>query len=227
MLAPLRKSGGAACVNKKAPFRLERGLVGPIELVAVGLAVAGPDEGVAFAIFVIEQVGVDRRVEARIVQLDRDIVAAFGGALRPPGPDLGAADIDPVAGGVVVGPAGLGNDADAFGLNAQGDDFALVFGAGFLERTNVSHHTSPCCFRARDHRGLDGDRRAGGDRRRIRLADQSEAEDGRRTTFLSREEWAARPGEESFAPPLRLGDRGAAVLRPDQAMERPCGPRAE
>ena len=36
------------------------------------------------------------------------------------------------------------------------------------------------------------------------------------------------PGEESR--PVRRcgsGDRGAAVLRPDQAMERPCGPRAE
>ena len=36
------------------------------------------------------------------------------------------------------------------------------------------------------------------------------------------------PGEESRS--LRhcgTGDRGAAVLRPDQAMERPCGPRAE
>ncbi|GAA5264645.1 hypothetical protein ACOSOMT5_P1070 [Acidiphilium sp. MT5] len=57
-------------------------------------------------------------------------------------------------------------------------------------------------FRARDHRGLDGDRPAGGDRRRTRrpgpssrLRDgvakgRSAAEDGRRTTFLSREEWA-------------------------------------
>jgi hypothetical protein len=36
------------------------------------------------------------------------------------------------------------------------------------------------------------------------------------------------PGEESRSV-RRCGsdDRGAAVLRPDQAMERPCGPRAE
>lgn len=46
--------------------------------VAVGLAAAGPDQGVAFAVLIIEDVGVDRRVEARIVQFDREIVAAFG-----------------------------------------------------------------------------------------------------------------------------------------------------
>src|SRR6266436_6230133 len=83
---------------------------------AVGLAAAGPDEGVAFAVLVVKEVGVDRFVEARIVQLDREIVAALAGALRPGGPDLGAADIDPVAGGVVVGPVGLGNDADTLCL---------------------------------------------------------------------------------------------------------------
>ncbi len=36
------------------------------------------------------------------------------------------------------------------------------------------------------------------------------------------------PGEESRSVRrCGSGDRGAAVLRPDQAMERPCGPRAE
>jgi hypothetical protein len=43
-------------------------------------------------------------------------------------------------------------------------------------------------FPSRDHRGLDGDRQAGDDRRRI-LQDRSAAEDARRATFLSREEW--------------------------------------
>src|SRR5271166_6762620 len=41
-----------------------RGLAGSV---AVGLAAAGPDEGVAFAVLIVEQVGVNRRVEARIV----------------------------------------------------------------------------------------------------------------------------------------------------------------
>ena len=50
---------------------------------------AEPDEGVAVALLVVEEVGVNRRVERRIVQLDREVVAALGGALRPGGPDLG------------------------------------------------------------------------------------------------------------------------------------------
>src|ERR1700704_7063694 len=95
--------------------------------VAVGLAAAGPDEGVALGVFVVEEVGVDRSVEARIVQFDREIIAAFGGALRPGGPDLGATDVDPVTRSVVAGPVCLGDDADAPGLEAQGDDLALEF----------------------------------------------------------------------------------------------------
>jgi hypothetical protein len=54
----------------------------------------------------------------------------------------------------------------------------------------------PCRFslavRARDHRGLDGDRQAAGDRRRTPWG-RSTAEDGGGETFLAREEWA-QPG---------------------------------
>jgi hypothetical protein len=57
--------------------------------VAVGLPAARPDEGEALAALIVEEVGVDRSVEAGIVQLDREIVAALVGALRPGGPDLG------------------------------------------------------------------------------------------------------------------------------------------
>jgi hypothetical protein len=46
---------------------------------------------------------------------------------------IGPADVDPVARSVVVGPVCLGDDADALGLEAQGDDLALEFLAGFLE----------------------------------------------------------------------------------------------
>src|SRR3984957_19859508 len=140
-----------------------------IGLVAVLAAGARPDECVAVAVLVVEEVGIDRRVEARVVQLDREIVAALVGALRPGGPDLGAADIDPMAGGVVVGAVGLGDNSDVLGLDAEGDDLALEFAAGLLEGTDVGHVTSPWLFRARDHRGLDGDLQAGGDRRRTRL----------------------------------------------------------
>src|SRR5580698_919266 len=59
------------------------------------------------------------------------------------------------------------------------------------------------------------------------LAGRSAAEDGGGESFLSREEWASAQGKKVSPAPLRPGDRGAAVLRPDQAMERPCGPRTE
>ena len=57
--------------------------------VGVDLAAAGPDERVALAALFVEEVRVDRSVEARIVQLDREVVAAFAGALGPGGADLG------------------------------------------------------------------------------------------------------------------------------------------
>ena len=50
---------------------------------------ARPDQGVATALFVVEKVRVDRSVEARIVELDREVVALFRGALGPGGTDFG------------------------------------------------------------------------------------------------------------------------------------------
>src|SRR5258708_32049693 len=73
-----------------------------------------------------------------------------------------------MAGGIVVGPVGLGDDADVLGLDAQGHDLALELAADLLEGTDVGHVTSPWLFRARDRRGPDGDRSAEGDRRRTR-----------------------------------------------------------
>src|SRR5258707_4920100 len=101
--------------------------------VAVRPAAARPDQAEGLAAFVIEEVGVDRRGEARIVELDREVVAALVRALRPRGADLGTADKDPVAWRVVARPAGLRNDADAFGLDAEGDDLALELIVGLLE----------------------------------------------------------------------------------------------
>src|SRR5450432_1693202 len=108
-----------------------------------------------------------------------------------------------MAGGVVVRPAGLGDDADVLRLDAQGDDFALEFAADLLEGTDFGHVISPWLFRARDHRGLDGDRRAEGDRRRTRSG-RSTAEDGGGESFLPREEWASAQGKKVDPPPLRL-----------------------
>ena len=83
---------------------------------ALALRLRGPDEGVAFAFLVLDEIRVDRSVEARIVQLGREIVALLRGMFRPGGADFRAADEDPMAWRVFVGPVGLGGDADIFGL---------------------------------------------------------------------------------------------------------------
>ena len=57
-------------------------------LVAVGLAAAGPDQGVGLGVLVVEEGGVDRSVEAWVVQHDREILAALARALGPDGSDL-------------------------------------------------------------------------------------------------------------------------------------------
>ena len=74
-------------------------------------------------------------------------------------------------------------------------------------------------FELRDHRGLDGDLKAEGDRRRTHSG-RSAAEDGGGETFLPREEWAKPRGRKSHRRRCGSGDRGVAGLRPDQANER-------
>src|SRR5262249_10846759 len=81
--------------------------------------------------------------EARIVELDREVVAALVGAFRPGGPDLGAADIDAIARGILAHSVGLRNDAYAPALQAQRDDLALEIVAGLLEGADICHVTSP------------------------------------------------------------------------------------
>src|SRR5499427_9661263 len=210
-------------VRKPRPDCSGRGDVAGGRSVAVVLAAAGPDQAEGLAAFVIEEVGVDRRGEARIVELDREVIAALIGALRPGGADLCAADEDPVAWRVVAGPAGLRNDADAFGLDAEGDDLALELVAELLEGPDGCHVVSPLAVRARDHRGLDGDRQP----QAIDAAPpwgRSTAEDGGGGTLLPREEWVP-PGFPALAgwqaqgkkvspPPLRQGDRGLPSCGP-------------
>src|SRR5713226_7787228 len=131
---------------KTPPGLLRAGRCRRCRSVAVRPASARPDQAEGLAAFVIEEVGVDRRGEARIVELDREVIAALAGALRPRGADLRFAREDPVARRVVAGPAGLRNDADAFGLDAQGDDLALELVAGLLEGTDGCHVVSPWLF---------------------------------------------------------------------------------
>src|SRR5579859_7407983 len=84
-----------------------------VRSVAILTAASRPDQVVRLAVLCIEQVGVDGGVEARIVELDGEVVAALVGAFGPDGPDLGPANEDPVRGRAVVGPVGFGDDADA------------------------------------------------------------------------------------------------------------------
>jgi len=74
--------------HKKAPPDRPGGALWLAGLLAVGLAGPGPDERVTLAAFILEQVGEDGGVEARVIELDREVVAALAGALRPGGPDL-------------------------------------------------------------------------------------------------------------------------------------------
>ena len=49
---------------------------------------------------------------------------------------IGPAHIDAVAGSVLVGAVALGDDPDALGLQAQGNDLSLEVAADLLERTD-------------------------------------------------------------------------------------------
>ena len=99
-----QRTGTRACAEFAPPGGPGRG--GAEVLIGVGLAAAGPDEVEAFAILVLDGVRVDRSVEARAVQLDREIVTLLRGALRPSGADLGEADEDPMAQRIPAGAAG-------------------------------------------------------------------------------------------------------------------------
>src|SRR5262249_30895210 len=127
-----------------------------------------------------------------------------------------AADKDPVAWRVVAGPAGLRNDADAFGLDAEGDNLALELVAGFLKGTDGCHVTSPWLFEpATIAVSMAIDRPQAIDA--APLGGRSASEDGGGRTFLPREEWA-QPG----SPRLRGG-----TPRGRKSRRRHCGKAIE
>src|SRR5258708_37246940 len=88
--------------TRKPRPEVRAGRCGGASSVSVPPLGARPDEGVAVALLVVGEVGVDRGGGRVIVQHDREVVTALGGPLRPGGPDLGAPDIRPVAGSGVV-----------------------------------------------------------------------------------------------------------------------------
>src|SRR5271166_3210048 len=136
-------SASPSAQYEQCPARTGRGIVSG-SVAAAAAVRAGPDQAVALAVLVVEQVGEDRGGEARIVELEAQIVAALVGALGPGGADLDPADIDAVAGAVVAGAGGFGDDPDVLGLDRKGDDFAGEFvRAGFLEGADGRHGSSP------------------------------------------------------------------------------------
>src|SRR5690606_16373183 len=170
--------------------------------VAAATVGAGPDERVALAILVVKEVGVDRGVEARVVQLEAQILAALVRALGPGGTDLGAADQNPVARGVVTSGAQFGNDAHALGLDAEGDDFAGEFvRAGLLEGADGRHCKSP--FSVSEPAPLRPLWRSTG-RRRTLPHPRLRGLDSTGETFLAREEWRlCRQGKKVVTALLR------------------------
>src|SRR6516162_7471377 len=130
---------------------------------------------------------------------------------------IGPAHKDSVARSFVVGGVGFRDDADAFGLQAEGDDLALEIVADFLERTDGSHVTSPVCVSSpRPPRPRW--RSAGRGRSATHPKGRNAVEDAVAATFLAREEWAKPRGRKSLRRRCGLDDRGAAGLRPDRAI---------
>ncbi len=92
--------------------------------VAVG---AGPDELEAVLAFDFGEGCVDRSGEARVVQLDRDVVAVLLGALLPGRTELDVAGVDAVVRSLVGGVF----DAGDAGLDVEGKRADLAVEAGF------------------------------------------------------------------------------------------------
>ena len=131
----------------------------------------------------------------------------------------GAADQDAVGGRVLARGTQVGDDAHALGLQAEGEDFAGVFGAGLLEGADGRHVLSPFCSVSGPRPcGLDGDRQPGGDHWRSPPGDP----DSTGGTFLPREEWRCphRQGKKVVTTLLRRSGRGEDVLRADQPITR-------
>jgi hypothetical protein len=123
----------------------------------------GPDQLEAFRTFDLDQSGVDRSREARIVQLDGEVVAlgVFGGLL-PGGAQLDVARVDAEVRslvGWVVDADQLGLDVEVERLDGAGE--AIARGG---EGADGSHCLSPLVFSGRAYRDLDGGRETGGDR---------------------------------------------------------------
>ena len=140
---------------------------GAIRFQSVAVA-SGPDQAV-IVVLALDQGGVDRGGEARVVQLDREVVAALAGRLLPGGAELHGAGEDAVVGSLVAGL--VGRLDRRLGVDAEGLDSTCEALTHLGEGADGRHGALSCCSSGRAHCGLDGDRPAGGDRRRTRACE--------------------------------------------------------
>ena len=161
-----------------------------------------PDQDVALAIFVIEQAGIDGSSEAGVIQFEAKISTTFAGTLGPSCANFCTADKDTVAWSVIASCANVGDDAYAFCLDAERNDFSGVFvDAVLLESADGSHFKSPFCFRCRTMRSRW---RSKGQRRLPpHPCDRSTAEDGKDWFCCFVRNVGSPTGEESKSEPLR------------------------
>ena len=193
--------------------------------IAVRGAGARPDQVEGLAVFVGEQAGEDRGGEAGIVELDREIVAAFLGGLLPAGADLGLGNEHSVRRGVFVLARFLGDDGDVLLLQAHRDDLAGVVGvAGLLEGADICHDTSPCVGRTpRSFAASMAGFRQG--IAPLHPQGRNAVKDGADRGFLPREEWAERPGEESPGCPVAARGKRRSRPLPTKAIDEAVGER--
>src|SRR5689334_18008661 len=138
---------------------------------------AGPDESEDLLIALgLDQAGVDRCREARVVELDREVLPAGIGGLLPGCADLGGAGEDPIVGGVVL--LLLGRGEAGLGVDGQGADRAGVASLALGEVADGRHGVVSFRFVRPPHAALMVIPRA--ERRSTRTAcGWSAAEDGR------------------------------------------------
>ena len=123
------------------------------------------------------------------------------GGLLPGGAELHGAGEDAVVGSLVAGFVG-GLDR-RLGIDAEGLDRAGEALARLGEGADGRHGVLSCCSSGRAHRGLDGDRPAGGDRRRTRRCEPQRSGGWRQTAILLRDAKPLAAAENSWRPPLR------------------------
>src|SRR4051812_37981948 len=129
--------------------------------ILVGVA-ARPDEGECTLLLALDQRGVDGRREARIIELDREVIAAgLSGGLLPSGAEFGRAGEDAEVGCLLVVLL-IRDELCRLDVEGEGLDYAGEAVACGGEGAD-GRHCRLLLFRAAPLR-LDGDRKAGGAR---------------------------------------------------------------